>query len=1142
MAIISKIQRNKLKKYKLNLPTDKRTTAYKEIVKTLNLTDNQYKAYVKKTIKDYEKSLNKYIGTIRLKYLVVSEDKSYKTEFNVPFDRITLPSNLNKEKDDVVNSFIQDILESYSDIKNVVVQERQDFVVQQNTKPLKLKEIAMRNAGSGIIDGFKSQEWDTQTGRCVFDYIIYKYGKVKGFIGRCKNYETLDDFFKYIIPERDREGIDFQKDGITTEQLKAFCRHFNLPMYAIDDDKKCFDYYKPTEPNKKANGIVFRLCNDHFYPIEDRGEIQKVVQTTAILNNVSSEIMTYDKQVKLQDEDVKVAEAVEENKVEYVENLEKKLCDFLENLEQPDKFKLLKKKLYSFKHKGITYMENDENVEMVKTLCKNMGVEFKGQGLGTIIFDIYAEVSGNQKMPKSVSNPEVLKTLREAKHDRSHYGYINEDVDTDTSDCVAYDLNKSHRFCMYNPIEEWITLDFNDVWEDYDYKHELQSGLYYIETEDTTLFKKSNVYTRAKLLYARECGIEFKIIYQLIPKKRSQLLSKTFFRPLIDKIIEYSKGDEKIAKLPINMISGMLGKSETEASILHLNSSTEQIMNWLHNHQHLGKGVIWNPLPIEGNRCLYGITKQFKPLETNIPMYLQILDMQNIMLHKMCNSISGQLVARKSDCAVFRNVKGKVDTGNKWGDFKKSTVPVIQKVEQCEEYVMNIEDEWDEHHIKDSDDWKQIYKVLDEEGGLLLQGNAGNGKTWVAVNIIKEYGKKVKVLAPTNKAALNIRGNTIHSFLKMTEDGKISKKFVDIVRDNYDLIVVDEISMIDKEMWRRLCLLKQQTKVKFLLLGDDKQCPPVEVDGLDSYFNHPAVRYLTNNQRNTLTVRKRYDEELYDMLKDVDKVDTKRFTYKDTEVNICYTNDTRVYINKMWNDKLKTKDAMFISANPDDTESQDIYLYEGLPVIATRTKRDKQEGIVWANSEKYWVSGYDDKNIVLWTERPNENGEKEDHVVDVDIDEFRNNFYMNYCCTTHKMQGETLTDNFTIYDWDKMTTKLRYTALSRAKKPDQVYISNVVAPRRPNTFISNINRKLKSYKEQDKVKGFKNNIKAVDVTELYNIQNGDCKICGCCMKQTYSGGDCKQFSVDRVDSRMGHIKGNIQLLCLECNRAKKNRF
>jgi len=1136
MAIISKTQRDKLKKYKLDLPTDKRTKAYKQIVKKLEKTDNQYKAYVKKTIKDYEKSFNKYIGTIKLKYLVVSNEKSYMTEFSVPFDKIVSESKLEQEKNEVVTEFIRDLTSSYADITDVRIQERIDLVVQQNTKPLRLKDIPMRDAGVSIIDGYNRQEWDTKTGRCVFDFIIHKYGKVKCFIGKCKNYDTLNELFQYIIPDWKREGVDFLKDGVTTDQLKSFCKHFNLPMYAIDDDKKCFDYYKPEKPNTKISGIVFRLCNDHFYPIESRSEIQKVVQTVAMLNNVSSDIMTHEKPVKLEEEET----PVQESKVEYVDNVEEKLCEFLQNGEQPDKFKYLKTKFYSFTHKGITYVDN-KNVDVIKTFCKNMGIESKGQGLGTIIFDIYSEVSGNQKMPKSVNNPEVLKTLREAKRNRNHYGYINE-VDMDTSKYIAYDLIKCYRSAMYNPIEEWITFDFNDVWEEYDDNYELKIGLYYIKTEDTTLFKKSNVYSRASLLYARECGMHFEIIYQLIPKKRSQLLDKDFFRPLIDKIIELLNGDDKIAKLPINMISGMLGKSETEASIVHLNKSTEQIMTWLHDNQHLGKAVILNPLPVEGNKCLYGIKKQFKPLETNIPMYIQILDMCNIMLHKMCNNIQGELVARKSDCAVFTNVQGKVKTGNKWGEFRKCDVPVIQMVEQCDEYIMNIEDNWDEHYIEDSDDWAKIKKVLDEEGGLLLQGNAGNGKTWVAMNIIKEYAKRVKVLAPTNKAALNIRGNTIHSFLKMTEEGKISKKFLDIIRDSYDLIVVDEISMIDKEMWRRLCLLKQQTKIKFLLLGDDKQCPPVEVDGLESYFNHPAVRYLTNNQRNTLTVRKRYDKELYDMLKNVDKVDVKKFIYKDTEVNICYTNDTRVYINKMWNDKLKTEDAILISANPDDYESQDIYLYEGLPVIATRTKRDKQEGILWANSEKYWVSGYDDKNIVLWTERPNENGEKEDYVIDVEIDEFRNNFYMNYCCTTHKMQGETLTDNFTIYDWDKMTTKLRYTALSRAKKPDQVYISNLVVPRRPNTFISNINKKLKSYKEQDKVRGFKTNIKVADVTELYKVQNGDCKICGCVMKQTYSGNDRKQFSVDRVDSRCGHVKGNIQLLCLECNRSKKNRF
>ena len=163
---------------------------------------------------------------------------------------------------------------------------------------------------------------------------------------------------------------------------------------------------------------------------------------------------------------------------------------------------------------------------------------------------------------------------------------------------------------------------------------------------------------------------------------------------------------------------------------------------------------------------------------------------------------------------------------------------------------------------------------------------------------------------------------------------------------------------------------------------------------------------------------------------------------------IMAQNNNKLYLN-------------YLIVDDDDENSSDMYIYEGLPVIAMRNKRDKDKGIVWANSEKYWVSGYDNNNILLWTERPNEEGEKEIYAIDVEIEEFRKNFYLNYCCTTHKMQGETLYEDFTIYDWDKMDTKLKYTALSRAKKPEQIYISNLVVPRRPDTFTSNINKKLK---------------------------------------------------------------------------------
>ena len=40
----------------------------------------------------------------------------------------------------------------------------------------------------------------------------------------------------------------------------------------------------------------------------------------------------------------------------------------------------------------------------------------------------------------------------------------------------------------------------------------------------------------------------------------------------------------------------------------------------------------------------------------------------------------------------------------------------------------------------------------------------------------------------------------------------------------------------------------------------------------------------------------------------------------------------------------------------------------------------------------------------------------------------------HYCSITHKCQDETITEIYTIYDWKHMTTNIKYTALSGAKK------------------------------------------------------------------------------------------------------------
>ena len=86
--------------------------------------------------------------------------------------------------------------------------------------------------------------------------------------------------------------------------------------------------------------------------------------------------------------------------------------------------------------------------------------------------------------------------------------------------------------------------------------------------------------------------------------------------------------------------------------------------------------------------------------------------------------------------------------------------------------------------------------VLVNKGGLLLQADAGCGKTYVA-KMIANTLENVKKIAPTHKSALNLKGSTIHKFLNMDIDGNVSTAKLNYIKHNVNYIIVDEISMIN---------------------------------------------------------------------------------------------------------------------------------------------------------------------------------------------------------------------------------------------------------------------------------------------------------------------------------------------------------
>lgn len=308
---------------------------------------------------------------------------------------------------------------------------------------------------------------------------------------------------------------------------------------------------------------------------------------------------------------------------------------------------------------------------------------------------------------------------------------------------------------------------------------------------------------------------------------------------------------------------------------------------------------------------------------------------------------------------------------------------------------------------------------------VFLTGKAGTGKSTFLRYIVENIRKKTVVLAPTGIAAVNVGGQTLHSFFKiplkpilptdpdfairtLRKRMKYSSSHVKLLRQ-LDLIIIDEISMvradiidfIDKIL-RVYCHNMREPfgGKQLLLVGDIFQLEPVVTgdarDVLAHYYDAPYFfNALAFNELAIVPIelRKVYRQDDADFISLLDRVragqpaeaDIRRLNAKlipseqvdrlsaDMTMTIASRRDMVDHINERHLNELKTPEIVYkgiikgdfpMNALPTDLE---LSLKVGAQIVFIKNSPDRR----WVNGTLGIVDSLSDEKICVRLEQGN---------------------------------------------------------------------------------------------------------------------------------------------------------------------------
>jgi ATP-dependent DNA helicase PIF1 len=405
-----------------------------------------------------------------------------------------------------------------------------------------------------------------------------------------------------------------------------------------------------------------------------------------------------------------------------------------------------------------------------------------------------------------------------------------------------------------------------------------------------------------------------------------------------------------------------------------------------------------------------------------------------------------------------------------------------------------------------SDEFQEVLNQLEHTSeNYFVTGRAGTGKSTLLQVFRNTSKKRIAVLAPTGIAALNVKGQTLHSFFgfppRMIDKSDIFKRKDYKFFKKIETIIIDEVSMVRADMLDNIdwfLRLHRENDVPFggvqmIFFGDLFQLPPVIASEFEKkYFkeNYSSQYFFSSKiieeiDINMVELNQVYRQDERHFIRLLDNIRQNSIDYDDLEdlnqrfeplpedkkfiVYLCARNATTDAINKEEIDKL-TEERFVFNAKTDGEFNPLLFPAESTLVLKVGAqimfvKNDPQKqfvngtiGTISHISHDQITADILDENGVETTIKVEkqtwENIKyKSDPTNETTIKAEVTGTYTQYpvklawAITIHKSQGKTFERVIIDLGGGAFESGQTYVALSRCKKLNGIYLKKPITPR-----------------------------------------------------------------------------------------------